>query len=258
MNETMKKNLLNSLSKGVRVDGRKLDQIRPVEVKVGVISTADGSAQVKFGDTEVIAGVKLGVEKPFPDTPEHGVLMVNAELIPMSNPKYEPGPPQVDAIELSRVVDRGIREGGCMDTKKLCLEKGEKVWSVMIDIVPINDDGNLFDIAGFAALCALKNTEFPEYDGEKVTFEKKTGKKLELLREPIPTTIRKAGGLYLIDPTEEEERAVDSRLTITYLADGNVCSLQKGGDAPLNEKDIDEMLKLAKKATDELRKMVPK
>ena len=258
MNQEVKKHMMSVLSQNLRLDGRKTDELRPVSVQIGTISTADGSAHVKFGDTEVIAGVKLGVEKPFPDTPEDGILMVNAELLPLSNPKYEPGPPGIDAIELSRVVDRGIREGGCIDTKKLCLEKGEKVWTVMIDIVPINDDGNLFDAAGFAALCALKNTVFPEYDGEKVVFEKKTKQKLELLKEPIPATIRKIGSVMLVDPTEEEENAVDSRLTITMLADGNLCSLQKGGDDPITEKDVEEMVKLAEKTTKELRKYLPK
>ncbi len=260
MNNDLKNHLISALAKDLRIDGRKRDQLREVSVQVGTLSTADGSAHVKFGDTEVIAGVKLGVEKPFPDTPEDGILMVNVELLPLSNPKYESGPPSIDSIEISRVVDRGIRESHCIDTKKLCVEKGEKVWAVMIDIVPINDDGNILDAAGFAALCALKNTVFPEYDKEnnKVMFEKKSKQKLSLLREPIPATIRKIGGNLLVDATEDEEKATDARLTITLLEDGNICSLQKGGNWPITEQDVDEMLKLAESTTSQLRKHVPK
>lgn len=257
MNQSIKQNKINAIAKGIRLDGRSIHQVRPITVKTGVVSTADGSAQVSFGDTEVIAGVKLAVEKPFPDTPEDGVLMVNAELLPLSNPKYESGPPGINAIELSRVVDRGIREGGAIDTKKLCLEKGEKVWSVIIDVVPLNDDGNLLDVAGFAALCALKNTVFPEYDGEKVIFEKKTDKKLDLVKEPIPITLRRLNNVILVDPTEEEEELADARLTVTMLSDGKVCSLQKGGDAPLTEKEVGEMFALADQVNQEVRKQLP-
>lgn len=260
MNQDLKKSIITALSKNLRIDGRKNDELRKISVVLGAISTADGSAHVNFGETEVIACVKISVEKPFPDTPEDGILMVNAELLPLSNPKHEPGPPGIESIELSRVVDRGIRESHCIDMKKLCIEKGEKVWSIMIDIVPINDDGNMMDVSGFAALCALKNTVFPEYDlkNNKVLFEKKTNQKIVLAKEPLPATIRKIGNSFVVDTTEEEEQAADSWLTITFLANGNICSIQKGGDLPLSENDVNEMVDIAEKTTKELRKHLPK
>ena len=65
-----------------RIDGREVDQVRPVEVKTGVVKTADGSAEVKLGKTHVVAGVKIGLGQPFPDAPDEGVLVVNAEVLP--------------------------------------------------------------------------------------------------------------------------------------------------------------------------------
>ena len=78
----------DTLNKGSRLDGRKLDQIRPIMVERNLVKTAEGSARVKFGDCEVIAGVKLSIGTPFMDTPEDGALMVNMELIPLSNPEF--------------------------------------------------------------------------------------------------------------------------------------------------------------------------
>src|SRR3989344_1661481 len=148
MYKELRKYILSLLEKGKRNDGRALDQYRqPVKVTYGVSETAEGSAQVQIGDTIVMAGVKLSIEKPFPDTPEHGGIAVKVELYPMSNPDFEPGPPGIEAVELARVVDRGIRESKAIDTKKLCIEKGEKVWSVIIDICAMNHDGNLWDAA---------------------------------------------------------------------------------------------------------------
>ncbi|MGC9051009.1 MAG: exosome complex protein Rrp42, partial [Pyrobaculum sp.] len=49
-----------------RIDGRGSDQIRDVEIKTGVVKTADGFAEVRLGKTHVVAGVKVGLGQPFP------------------------------------------------------------------------------------------------------------------------------------------------------------------------------------------------
>ena len=73
-----------------------------------MIEKAEGSARVLLGKTEVLVGVKVETGEPFPDTPNEGVLTVNAELVPIASPNFEAGPPNEDSIELARVVDRGI------------------------------------------------------------------------------------------------------------------------------------------------------
>jgi len=95
---------------GKRVDTRMLDQFREVSVEGGPITSAQGSALVKIGKTQVLAGVKLEHAEPFSDRPDNGVLIVNAELLPLASPTFEPGRPDENAIELALVVDRGIRE----------------------------------------------------------------------------------------------------------------------------------------------------
>ncbi len=246
--------ILKYLSKGTRFDGRKLDEFRNVEVEYDISKSAEGSARVKIGDTEVLAGVKLAVEEPYPDTPDSGNLMVGTELLPLSNPDFESGPPSIESIELSRVIDRGIREAKAIDTKKLVIKKGEKVWAVMIDIVPINDSGNLFDAAGLATIAALKNTKFPEYKDNIIDYKKKTTKELPLKMQPVPVTVLKLGEHFMVDPTNEEEKFTDTRLTVTSSEDGTLCALQKGSESPLTTEDIKTMIELGLKKSVELRK----
>ena len=254
MNLEVKEHIKNGLKKGIRIDGRKLDELRPITIQTGFLATAEGSAKIIFGDAEVIAGVKMAIEKPYPDTPEDGVLMVNSELLPLSSPDFESGPPSIESIETARVIDRGIRESKAFNTKSLCLEKGEKVWTVAIDVVPLNYDGNLIDIGGFAALVALKNARFPYLDDDgNVDYHKKTDKTLDLQKLPIPITICKIGDMLLVDPTAEEEKAVDARLTVTVLDDDKVCALQKGGNASLSVQEIEQMVDLAFKTSKVLR-----
>ena len=142
----MKNHIIKLLNQGIRLDGRKLEEFRqPLTVEKGSFPQAEGSARVQIGNTDVIVGVKLETMAPYPDQPDKGSIMVGAELLPMARPDFESGPPSIDSIELARVVDRGIRESNAIDTKKLCIKEGELVWTVIIDIYPINDDGNIID-----------------------------------------------------------------------------------------------------------------
>ncbi len=245
MNELLKLHIMRWFGKGSRYDGRSLDEYRPVTVEYGVTKNAEGSARVRIGDTEVMAGVKLSVEKPYPDTPKDGNLMVGTELLPLSSPDYEAGPPNEESIEVARVVDRGLRESKAIDTKKLCLIEGEKVWMVSIDICTINSAGNLLDAAALAAVAAVQDARFPEYDGKTVNYKKLTDKKLPLTRMPLSVTVMKLGDYLFVDPSIEEEKVVDSRLTVALTQDGKICAMQKGGDVPLTIDDIGRMIELA-------------
>ena len=255
MYRELRSHIISLLEAGTRLDGRKpIDYRKPIEIEHGIVKTAEGSARVKIGETDVMVGVKLEVGEPYPDTPNEGTIIVGAELLPMSNPEFEPGPPGIQAIELARVVDRGIRESKALDFKKLCIEPGKKIWMVVIDICPINDAGNLFDASSLAALAALKNTAYPSFDGEKVDYKIKTTKKLELEKVPIAVTVARIGSKLIIDPDTEEEKVIDSRLTVSSIEDGTLCALQKGGDFPLTQEEVNKMLDLGIEKGKELRK----
>jgi exosome complex component RRP42 len=249
--------VLSLAKKGERADNRKSDEFRkPVTVEYGVSSkSAEGSARVKIGDTEVIAGVKLDLGTPYPDRQDEGTIMVNSELLPLSSPEFESGPPSIGSIELSRVVDRGIRESHSIDFKKLCVEPGEKVWMVFIDIYPINADGNLFDAASLAALAALKDARFPTLTEDGlVDYKNRSDTPLPLSKDPIECTVWKVGPMLLVDPSVDEENAAELRLTVAFTAKGEICAMQKGGEKPLNEEDLNSIIELAAKKTAELRK----
>jgi exosome complex component RRP42 len=233
---------------GKRLDGRPMTEYRqPINVEFDISWTAEGSAKVQIGETVVMAGVKTEINKPYNDTPNEGGIMINVELLPLSSPEYESGPPGIKAIELARVTDRGIREAKAIDMKKLCITPGEKAWFVIVDIVTINDAGNLFDAAGLAALAALKAAKFPTVDPENGTidYKHKTEESIPLLKEPLPVTVYKVGGNLLVDPTVGEEKAFDARLTVASDENGTISALQKGGDVPLTIEETDQMLTIA-------------
>ncbi|MFH1376732.1 MAG: exosome complex protein Rrp42 [Candidatus Woesearchaeota archaeon] len=247
------------LEKGLRLDGRKLDEIRkPITVELGVSDKAEGSARVKIGDTEVIAGIKMDVGKPYTDSPDKGVLITTAELLPLSSPDFFPGPPDQRAIELARVIDRGIRESKMIDFKKLCIKEGELVWIIFLDIYTINNAGNLLDASALAAIAALKSAVLPKLEENKVKFGEFTKKSLPLTEIPLTTTVTKIGNNLIVDSSLEEEQAMEARLSIGISEKGNIHALQKGGETGMTVEEIDKAIEMATKAFKTLNQALPK
>jgi len=233
-------------SQGKRVDGRALNQYREVSVEVGSIKSAQGSALVKLGRTQVLAGVKIQHAEPFADRPDSGVLMVNAELLPLASPTFESGRPGEDAIELARVVDRGIRESEAIDLEKLAIKSGEDVWAVFIDIYALDHDGNLIDASALAAMAALLNVKTPEDEAWTLPG-------LPVTKKPVAVTIAKINGKLMVDPCLDEENVMDARITMTTIEDGSLCAMQKGGIGCFSREELEQAYELARAKSVELR-----
>ncbi|MBX5328224.1 MAG: exosome complex protein Rrp42 [Candidatus Bathyarchaeota archaeon] len=249
------KQIAQLIAKGKRLDGRELTDYREIKLEQGLIERAEGSARVLLGKTEVMVGTKIETGEPFPDTPNEGVLTVNAELVPLASSTFEPGPPDENSIELARIVDRGIRESKAIDTEKLCIEPGEKVFVVFVDVYVLNHDGNLIDASALAAMAALLNTKMPNYEVEEGEVKLKSGyTPLPLKKRPITVTFAKINDKLIVDPCLEEEQVMDSRLSIAIDDDGNICALQKGGSGYFTQEQVFEAAKIAKEKAEEMRK----
>jgi exosome complex component RRP42 len=249
------KQIAQTIDAGKRLDGRGLGDYRDFTIEEGLIERAEGSARIRLGKTEVLVGVKTDTGEPFPDTPNEGVMTVNAELVPLASAAFEPGPPDENSIELARIVDRGIRESHAIDTGKLVIEAGKKVFVVFVDVYVLNHDGNLIDASALAAVSALMNTKMPNYEIEEGEVKIKTGySPLPLKSHPITVTLALINGKLVVDPWIEEEQVMDARLTMAINDEGNICAIQKGGSGFFTPQQIMEGSKLAQEKAAELRK----
>jgi len=255
INKEMKQHIADALKANLRFDGRKTDEYREIKVEYDIAKSAEGSAKVSIGDTVVMAGVKLTVETPYPDTPDEGMLMVNAEFMPMASPDFEMGPPSIESIELARVIDRGIRESKAIDVKKLCIKPVEKAWSVSVDLITINDEGNLLDCASLAALAALKVATFPKLNEDgSLDYKEKTKDKLPIVKEPVMVTVHMIGDEMFVDPMIAEQKSSDARLSVSAIDDKTMCAMQKSGEKAFTREQVDKIVELAIKKSKELRK----
>jgi exosome complex component RRP42 len=273
----IKKDYIIKLAKtGKRLDNRKFDEFRKINIETGTIKKAEGSAKVTIGNTQVIAGIKIDLGDPYPDTPDSGVMTTAAELIPMASPDFESGPPDSKSIELARVVDRGIRESKIIDIDKLCIVPSEKVWMIFIDIHILDYDGNLFDTASLAALAALMTAKVPierlkpilESLQEKYPLIKKYLKEytkdfpLPLSEPPISCTSAKFNSIVVTDPSLDEEQIAEARLTIATDTKGDIRAMQKGLNGSFTVDEIKKVIKSSlnngKKIREQLYKSVGK
>src|SRR5829696_1732481 len=140
-----KQQMWDALSRGKRLDGRDFSEMRQLVIETDVIKKANGSARVKLGDSEVIAGVKVETGEPFEGLENKGALIVSAEVLPTASPYIEPGPPDEEVVELARVVDRGVRESEMIDLEKLVLVPGKIVYRRIVQCGFIERKRNLYN-----------------------------------------------------------------------------------------------------------------
>lgn len=247
--------VLAALSKGERVDGRDFFEIRPLEVQPGVVSKAEGSALVRLGSTCTIAGIKVSIGQPYPDTPDKGVLIVNEEILPLASPYIEPGPPGEHEVEIARVVDRGIRSSEMVPLEDLVIIAGQKVLMLFVDLNVLDLGGNLFDSSSYAAVTALLTTKIPNpkdlASGKSIEEAEKI--KLSCKTVPISMTFAKLGDVLVLDPSFAEEIVASTTLTVTFV-DDHICAVQKSGAGALTDEEIKTVVKVGAQKSKEIRK----
>jgi len=260
INQLKKNKILGMLNEGKRIDGRAFDEVRQLSIDTNVIPKAEGSARVRLGDTEVVAGVKVQPEKPFPDTGDQGMLICTAEILPIAHPDAETGPPQPPVIELARVTDRGIRESKMLDMKQLVLEKDKSVIGVFCDNAVTDHDGNLFDACSYATTAAINSCKIPKYEmkDDKPTKVENEFDDPPITTLPVSVTMAKIGDYIIVDPNLDEWSIMDARVTITTNSDGNIVALQKGGGDGFTSDDLIKCGEISARVGTKIRDIIKK
>ena len=147
-----------SSKKFERVDGRKVDELRPIKIETGVIPNADGSAYIEMGRNKIIAGV-YGPREMHPkrlSKPNMGVLRVRYHMAPFSvDPRRSPAPSRRDT-EIGMVMTDALEPA-------LFLERYPRsVIDVFVEI--IQADGGTRCASVNAAAVALVDAGIPMKD----------------------------------------------------------------------------------------------
>jgi exosome complex component RRP41 len=216
-----------------RPDGRKIDELRPVTVKVGVVPNADGSAMFGFGDTIAIAAV-YGPRKMHPQhaqDPEKGILRCEYNMISFSvNDRIRPGMNR-RSIEISKITEWALEP-------ILMLDKyPNSVVDVFINVIQANASTRCAGIN--AAAIALAQAGIPM---KSLVSSVSIGK----LDKQLVVDVNK-----LEEDWEEGEGPTD--IPITMTPDGKITHMQL--DGKISKEQLKEAIQLAREATKKIHEI---
>jgi len=250
------------ITRGERIDGRGLEDYRPIDIALNVVPKAEGSALVKLGNTIIMTGIKLEIGTPYADRPNEGVLQVHAEFVPLASPTFEPGPPDENAIEAARVIDRSLREPRAIRLEDLVIIPGKKVWLVFNDIYLLDHDGNITDAGMLSSMLALNTAKIPKIvniEGDNVIIDKTIKEKpLPINLNVVTITIGLLEDNLIVDPSLDEELVLDSKITIGVDEKGRIVGIQKTGMKGMKTRELDRAIELALRKAEELHALLRK
>ena len=217
-----------------RFSGRKFDEMREIEAKVGIIKRADGSAMFRMGETIAIAAVygPRELHPRFMQNSETGILRCNYDMATFSVPERKRPGPNRRAVEISLVTEKSLLP--VLELKQF----PNAVIDVFIEIIQANSGTRCAGIC--AAALALAHAGIPMKD------------------LVAAVSVGKVGNKILIDMDKEEED-VDDATDIPIAMTGRkqeISLLQLDGN--VTKKDLMEAIKLARKGCEEINKVQQK
>ncbi|KAK0661170.1 ribosomal protein S5 domain 2-type protein [Cercophora samala] len=230
--------VLQALQDSVRLDGRELEQYRPLELTFG---DQYGVADVTLGKTRVLAKASAELTVPYADRPLDGIFNIATELSPMTSPAFEVNRPTETEVLISRLLEKTVRRSGALDTESLCLVAGQKCWSIRVDVHVLSHDGNLIDAACFAVVAALRHFRKPDTSMEGGVLTVYTPAE----REPVPLSwlhspfcvtwsfFGEEGDIAVLDATWMEEQVRSGSCTVSLNQHGEICQIAKLGGVPV-------------------------
>lgn len=252
----------DGLKHNIRVDGRQPYDMRNVKINFG---QNVGSVEVQLGTTRALATVSAEIVPPFPDRPSEGFLNFFVDFSPMASPSFQSNRPSDKAVELSRVVERGIKESRALDTEALCLVAGEKVWAIRCDVHVTDCGGNMTDAVNLAAVVALLHFRRPDVTvvGGKVTVHPVDDRQpMALAIHHVPISLTCAffkindEVKIVADPGLKEEAVCEGVLTVTVNVHKEICCIQKAGGLAISSEHVLLCSKLAASKAEQITSLI--
>ncbi|MGI0009178.1 MAG: exosome complex exonuclease Rrp41 [Nitrosopumilaceae archaeon] len=191
---------------GIRCDGRRIDQIRNVSIKVGVLKNADGSAYIEFGKNKILAGV-FGPRDVHPKhmaDQDSGILRCRYHMSPFSVTERKNPAPSRREIEISKVIKEALQPAVILK------DFPRTVVDVFIEI--LQADGGSRCAALDAASVALVDAGIPMRDMVSACAAGKVADKI------------------VLDVNDEEDKEGQADMPVAYMPNlGKITLMQLDG-----------------------------
>lgn len=231
----------SSVEHNHRIDGRKRDEYRHLEI---VFGQKLGSVLVAMGNTRVLATVTAEIAEPKITRPSEGLLRISVDLSPMASPFFEVNRLTDESVELSRMLERSIREARSFDTESLCLISGKKCWALEANLVVLNTEGNVVECCSVALITALshfRRKDVTVTSNEELIiheFDEKNPIPLTIFHYPFCTKFCAFGNNLVVDPLESEENVCEGYIVVGANAHREVTALHISGRSTISSGTI--------------------
>ncbi len=217
----------------MRPDGRRHDQLRPLEIITGFQKHAEGSALIKLGETWVLcaASVEEGVP-PFLKGKGQGWLTAEYAMLPRSTHTRSKRDPGGRGKEIQRLIGRSLR--AAVDLGKL----GERTIAVDCDVLAADGGTRVSSITGAWVACALAI--------KKLVGQGTLADMSALLPPVAAVSVGIVGGEVVLDLPYIEDSKADVDMNVVGDASGKLIEVQGTAEhATFDRKQLDSMLDLA-------------
>ena len=269
--------ILDALRQNYRLDGRKFDQFREVQLTFG---EEFGDVMVQMGKTRVHCSINAEITRPYEDRPFEGLFLISTESTPMAGPQFENGNNTgEEEVLISRIIEKAVRRSGALDIESLCIVAGSKCWAIRANVHFLNCDGGFIDASCIAVMASLLHFRKPDITvrGEKVIVhppEEREPVPLGILHIPICVTFsffnpsdteenikgQEDSEIAIIDATLKEELLRDGVLTVTLNKNREVVQISKAGGLPMGALSLMECCRKAyditERITDQLLRLL--
>lgn len=167
----------------------------------------------------------------------------------LCSPKYRAIGVSMDSQILNQTIFNIIANSECVDLEELCVAKGRLVWVLYCDLVCLDDDGSVLDVAIIALMAALKSLRLPkilyDMDTKEIQVNEEEKHSIHLKCIPIASTFMTFEEKYLlVDPTDDEQNLAHATITIA-TCDGKLSYLHQPGGSPLEPEQFEKCVKHA-------------
>ena len=226
-----------------RRDNRKLNEMRPLEIDLGIIKHAEGSALVKFGDTHVICTASIENNVPrWMRGSDEGWITAEYGMLPRSthermNREASRGKQSGRTMEIQRLIGRSLRQA--VDLKFL----KDKTINVDCDVIQADGGTRTASISG-ACVALFQAIKINHNDNRAI-------------KEYVAAvSIGLKDGSPLLDLNYEEDSEADTDLNIVMTENGGLIEIQGTAEHnPFTKKQLDEMVEMASEGIKEIIKI---
>ncbi|HUW81327.1 MAG TPA: ribonuclease PH [Phycisphaerae bacterium] len=228
----------------LRSDGRRANQLRPIEIQRGYTELAHGSVLMAMGKTRVLctASVEPGVPE-WRESQNSGWLTAEYDMLPASTGRRRMrSRNRVDgrSQEIQRLIGRALR--AVVDMDKLA------PYTVWIDCDVVQADGGTRTAAITGAFVALHDAVDRALAGKLIAEQ-------PILDSIAAVSVGRVNGTLLLDLDYQEDAAAEVDLNAAMTGTGRFVEIQGTGEsATFTRAELDRMLRLVERGCRQLHR----